>query len=237
MKKFLWCFVAVALLCSLMVVRLGSGSLILLEKPANLLVNGGFEDGIQGWAFYRIGYEGYYRIATEDPQPSYRKVWSGQQSLELYTRYIWIYWWSGSGAGVKQTADVNSWNLKFSFSLYGAISQREIRFGSWPNVVARLVFNTTAGQYTLVYYYCYNLPEIDFSRPYWGHILLESPSIFQYVWQSYERNVRVDFENCFGPITSKVTLKSVQVQLELFQPVPPYTNPHVYWDDIVLALS
>jgi len=213
-----------------------AGNPIPSSLGSNLIVNGDFEHGTEGWAFYILGENGFYRIATEDPQPSYRKMWTGDQSLELYaTNEGLSYWCSTCGAGAKQTVDTTTWNMKYSFAVHGAASPRGMGWGFLPTVASKLVFHTSAGDYTLVYYYIYYVTRIDFTKPYYGHILLLNTfNPDQQMWHYYEQDVKADFEACFGPITNQLTLNSVDVELELLQPVFPYNAPHVFWDAVSL---
>ena len=197
------------------------------EGATELLVNGKFDYGIEGWGPYQIGSGGDY-----DADHGYLDMWVPELSPVSGTKE--------HGIGFRQAVDRGdlTFDLTYRLSILLKVSHRQSSPSSLMPTLVRskieLYTVTSDGRsvkFILIYHFLWEASELREKEAYTAHLLRTAGT---YAWKSFVMDVKKDFESQFGP-SSNYNLERIEVSLELAQISVPFSTPHALWDDISLV--
>ena len=197
------------------------------EAARELLTNGKFDYGIDGWVPYQIDSGGDY-----DADHGYLDVWIPQTNPVSGTKE--------HGIGFRQVVDRGdlTFDLTYGLSIRPEVSHRQSYPSSlMPTLIrSRIELYTSTGdersvKFLLIYHFLWEASEVREKEPYTAHFLKPAET---YAWKQFLIDVKKDFEKEFGP-SSSYNLERIEVCLELAQISVPFSTPHALWDDISLV--
>jgi len=197
------------------------------EAATELLTNGRFDQGIDGWVPYQIDSGGDY-----DADYGYLDMWVPQTNPVSGTKE--------HGTGFRQVVDRRdlTFDLTYSLSIRPEVSRRQ----SFPSSLMPTLIRSRIELYTstsdeesikflLIYHFLWEASEVREKQPYTAHFLKPTET---YTWKQLVIDVKKDFEKEFGP-SSSYNLERIEVCLELAQISVPFSTPHALWDNISLV--
>jgi len=196
------------------------------EAATELLTNGKFDHGIDGWVPYQIDSGGNYSA-----DHGYLDMWIPQTNP--------VSGMKEHGIGFRQVVDRRdlTFDLTYSLSIRPEVSHRQSFPSSLiPTLIRSRIelFTTTRDErsvtFLLIYHFLWEASEVREKRPYTAHFLKPAET---YAWKQFVIDVKKDFEKEFGP-SSGYNLERIEVFLELAQISVPFSTPHALWDDISL---
>ena len=197
------------------------------EGVTELLTNGKFDRGIDGWVPYQIGSGGDYNADY-----GYLEMWVPQTNP--------VSGMKEHGIGFRQIVDQRdlAFDLTYSLSIRPEVSHRQSSPSSlMPTLIrSRIELYTATGDgrsvtFLLIYHFLWEASEVREKEPYTAHFLKPTET---YAWKPFVIDVKKDFEKVFGP-SSGYNLERIEVCLELAQISVPFSTPHALWDDISLV--
>jgi hypothetical protein len=220
--------ILLAVICLIVVLEAST----LLAQPASrveLVTNGGFENGWEGWEKYSLG-RGY---ASFDPV----KPYDGQFSLAIQgtptpqsgTEY---------GSGVRQNIEGSPLpiNLDFSFWVKPWVSGKGI-----VQIKAMLTLYTSrqsaeSSVLKIIYYVAWRGDAES-----WANVRPDEADYFvrgvtPFSWNYFEANVQNDFEERWGD-SSGVSLSKIALNIEITVGYPGMSTEYANWDDISLLAN
>jgi len=197
------------------------------EAATELLTNGRFDQGIDGWVPYQIDSGGDY-----DADYGYLDMWVPQTNPVSGTKE--------HGTGFRQVVDRRdlTFDLTYSLSIRPEVSRRQ----SFPSSLMPTLIRSRIELYTatsdeesvtflLIYHFLWEASEVREKQPYTAHFLKPTET---YTWKQLVIDVKKDFEKEFGQ-SSSYNLERIEVCLELAQISVPFSTPHAFWDNLSLA--
>jgi len=199
------------------------------EAATELLTNGRFDYGIDGWVLYQIDSGGDY-----DADHGYLDMWIPQTNPVSRVKE--------HGIGFRQVADRRdlTFDLTYSLSIRLQVSHRQSSPSSFmPTLVRSRVelHSATSDErsitFLLIYHFLWEASEVREKEPYTAHFLKSTET---YAWKQFVIDVKKDFEKEFGP-SSSYNLERIEICLELAQISVPFATPHALWDNISLVCA
>jgi len=192
-----------------------------------LVVNGGFENGWEGWEKYSLD-RGYASLDPVDPYDGqYSLAIQGSPTPQAGTKY---------GSGVHQTIENSNLplDLDFAFWVKPWFSGRGI-----VEIKAMLtlhVSHQTAGARVLkILYYVAWLGEVES----WANIREDEADYFiqhgtPFSWNYFETSVKDDFEERWGD-ASGYSLTEIVITFEIVVGYPATNTEYANWDEVSLT--
>jgi len=221
-KKLAFLLVVLIVVPSLFQIRSSQG-----EVATELLTNGRFDQGIDGWIPYQIDSGGDY-----DADQGYLDMWVP----ESYP----VSGMKEHGIGFRQVVDRRdlTFDLTYSLSIRPEVSHRQTSPTSlMPTLIRSRIelYTSTSDEesvtFLLIYHFLWEASEVKEKKPYTAHFLKPTET---YVWKQFVIDVKKDFEKEFGQ-SSSYDLERIEVCLELAQISVPFSTPHAFWDNLSLA--
>jgi len=217
------------LICLVVVLSISAAFTQSLSARNELIMNGGFEEGWNGWEKYTLG-RGYASLDPVDP-------YEGQHSLAIQgtpTPQAGVWY----GSGVNQTIESSSLPLDLEFAFWAKpwVSGKGI-----VEIKALLtlytVFQTSDIRVLKIVYYVAWLGGTES----WANIRQDEADYFvqgaiPMSWNYFQTNVKDDFESRWGDSTG-YSLSKIVITLAITVGYPATNTEYANWDDISLTAS
>jgi len=211
-------------ICLLLLVTILGASFGFASSRRELVTNGGFESGLDGWQ--TIVYDQIYGRVNITSGTSHSGTWS----LRTYINPArGIPYTQKRGGGVTQTlsTDIEGLDMVLSFWVMPAV----IGQNSYTNVRSLLHMELGDGRSVNLSYYVAWAPSAlgEYLYNTSDSTIFFLPALL-HQWSLVERGVKGDFESGFGT-SSGVVLTKLWVAFEMTT-VSHLTTPDAFWDDI-----
>ncbi len=216
--------------CLLYIAILLLGRSAVFGQAAELVMNGGFEQGLKPWQ--DLGLAGDYRASTDVEHHS------GSRSLVL--NLLPPYQSSPTESftvGVIQKIQSTRYTFNLTFEFWVKPSHSSVNVEIYGFLVFTIASGSQRANKTLAYFVAYpqgTMPgEIG---PHWKSITLDNilpGSSAWNKWNGYTRNIRGDFQSAFGS-TNSSDLLTVYVGLAIKTTTTVTNSQIAFWDDISL---